>query len=652
MKKKPKLQALLAGINQYQPPVPPLAGCVHDVGKMEAYLKANAGDFQLSLQALTNEKATKAGIVQGFQKFLAQAGQGDTALFYYSGHGTQEDADPVIWRFETDKKLEALVCYDSIQETEGNVAFNLLADKELRYLIHQLSLKGPKIVTVFDCCHSGGNTRNDYVGEQLEGIRQRRYHPSRLSQACPQRQWEDFLFAKEISPQSLKTKPLSDVMPAGPHIQLAACQSGQSAYEKGGKGAFTTGLLQLLEATGGQITYYGLAHRLRYLLKKSFDQSPQFYAAGESEGELFKGFLGKDIEGSALSGNVIYNDKMGWILDLGSMHGLNETTKQVQVKAVGEKTAITAGIGSIRPDHAIIEFSRADFSKLEADKIYKADLEGGLLSEHLQVALEGPEEALAPLKTVMEGQSGFSLAGPGEAADYAIRVQKGHLLITPPGAPGQPLTRAIEGQGPEAANMAMAYLRHIARWSFIKSLFNPDTFLFQKFPVKMEFLRVQPNGALESIAIEGDEVKTTYEKLSGQWGGRIRIRLANQYDKPLYVSLIYLSINFQVYPRMLSEVVIQMKPGEEAWAFEGNDIELDFPKQVAAFQKPYSPAYFKLIASTQEFDVSRFEQPPLPAPGKEEASHLRSIKLPSAFQAVGDDWITRLVALMVRNPLA
>ncbi len=651
MKKKPRLYALLVGIDQYQPPVGPLEGCLNDLSRMLDYLKANTGDFQFSYQALENEAATKANIIKGFREFLTGAGPGDTAFFYYSGHGTQEEADPGIWRFETDKKLEALVCYDGILETGGGTEFNLLADKELRYLIHELSEKGPNVITIFDCCHSGGNTRNDYIGEQREGIRQRRYTPSRLSKACPRRPWEQFLFAGKVSPQSLKIKPLPEVLPVGRHIQLAACQSGQSAYEQNGKGAFTSGLIQLLEATGGQITYYDLAYRLRFLLKKTFDQSPQFYVGGDSEGELFQGFLGRKVNSSSMNGNVVYNQKMGWILDLGGMHGINESIRQVRVNAVGGNTFMTARVSRIRPDHSILEFDGATQSQLKPGEVYKAGLEGGLLSEPLQIVLEGADEALAPLRKALEEHKGVSVVEPGTAADYMVRVKEGKYFITPPGQPAQPLVKPVEGIGSAGAATVAAYLRHISRWSFIRSLHNPDTFLFDGHPVKMEFFRVQPGGSMKPLSIEGDEVKTEYEKRGGEWSGSIRVKLTNQHDGPLYVSLLFLSINFQVYPYLLSDSVILMEPGREAWVFEGKEIELDFPQQVADYKMPYSPAYFKLIAGTQEFDLSRFEQPPLPAPTAGDAAQLRSIKLPGAFQAVGDDWITRLVALMVRNPM-
>jgi hypothetical protein len=83
-----------------------------------------------------------------------------------------EKKEDSLWRFEPDNKLEGIVCYDSITEEESGT---LLADKELRYLIHQIATKNeqgeakagsPHIVTIFDCCHSGENTRNAGIEEE------------------------------------------------------------------------------------------------------------------------------------------------------------------------------------------------------------------------------------------------------------------------------------------------------------------------------------------------------------------------------------------------------------------------------------------------------------------------------------------------------
>ncbi|MBP9078481.1 MAG: caspase family protein, partial [Haliscomenobacter sp.] len=253
MPNSPKLYALLAAVDAYRYPVRPLNGCVNDIMRFKQYLEtAESRNFQLQIEVLTNEKATKGNIVKRFEDHLAKAGPEDIALFYYAGHGAQEKADPAIWRFEPDGKLEGLVCYDSIPSTGQN--FNLLVDKELRFMIHRLAhgtpqkprKDAPHVVMIFDCCHSGDNTRNVYIAKESRAVRERKFKPMpaqagqpRMGAILPPRKWDQFLFAKDIKLADLKSKPLPEVMPEGRHVQLAACQSDESAYESGGSGVFS-----------------------------------------------------------------------------------------------------------------------------------------------------------------------------------------------------------------------------------------------------------------------------------------------------------------------------------------------------------------------------------------------------------------------------
>ena len=47
------------------------------------------------------------------------------------------------------------------------------------------------------------------------------------------------------------------------HVLLAACDAKESAWETGGRGAFTTALLETLIATGaGNVTYSGILEKL------------------------------------------------------------------------------------------------------------------------------------------------------------------------------------------------------------------------------------------------------------------------------------------------------------------------------------------------------------------------------------------------------
>jgi uncharacterized caspase-like protein len=58
-----------------------------------------------------NEEATCQAIIDGFRRHLCQAGSDDVALFYYSGHGSQEESPPEFWHLEPDRFNETLVCY-------------------------------------------------------------------------------------------------------------------------------------------------------------------------------------------------------------------------------------------------------------------------------------------------------------------------------------------------------------------------------------------------------------------------------------------------------------------------------------------------------------------------------------------------------------
>ena len=113
---------------------------------------------------LTNAEATRDAIIKGFREHLGKAGKDDIALFYYAGHGAQEQAPPEFWHLEPDKLNETIVCYDSRKDGGWD-----LADKELAKLIDEVTSRDPHTILILDCCHSGSGTRN--LGEQKTKVR-------------------------------------------------------------------------------------------------------------------------------------------------------------------------------------------------------------------------------------------------------------------------------------------------------------------------------------------------------------------------------------------------------------------------------------------------------------------------------------------------
>src|SRR5208337_1507608 len=151
------MYALLVGIDDYPSPIPKLRGCANDIDAFGSYLServAKDKGVAIKLKTLKNGKATRQAVVDAFSDHLGKAKKGDVALFYYSGHGSQEQAPEEFWKLEPDHLDETLVLFDSRNKGSWD-----LADKEIAKLIGDVAAKGPHVAVILDCCHSGSGTR-------------------------------------------------------------------------------------------------------------------------------------------------------------------------------------------------------------------------------------------------------------------------------------------------------------------------------------------------------------------------------------------------------------------------------------------------------------------------------------------------------------
>ncbi len=152
---RPKLRALLVGIAEYANPGYALEGPVNDVFLVSQTLQ-EMGVNADAIRVVINDRATAAAIRERLAWLLADARDGDTMFFYFSGHGAQV---PAYGRdAEVDRIDECLVPYDFNWQT-GNAIF----DDEFAALYSQLPY-GCKFVAMFDCCHAGGMQRGGAPG--------------------------------------------------------------------------------------------------------------------------------------------------------------------------------------------------------------------------------------------------------------------------------------------------------------------------------------------------------------------------------------------------------------------------------------------------------------------------------------------------------
>ena len=106
------IYSLLVAIDDYPSPIPKLRGCVNDIDAFATYLServAKDKGVSLKLKTLKNGEATRQAVIDGFRDHLGKAKKGDVALFYYCGHGSQEQAPEEFWKLEPDHLDETLV---------------------------------------------------------------------------------------------------------------------------------------------------------------------------------------------------------------------------------------------------------------------------------------------------------------------------------------------------------------------------------------------------------------------------------------------------------------------------------------------------------------------------------------------------------------
>ena len=152
-------RALLVGINRYANPDFDLQGAVRDAHNMQDLLIGHLGFDASQIRVLTDERATRVGILTEFRDWLVAGTVPDArALFYFAGHGyyrPDENGD------EADGVDEALVPHDArfVSDGSGPARFeNLIIDDEVGELFGEL--RNRRAYLIADSCHSGTVTRS------------------------------------------------------------------------------------------------------------------------------------------------------------------------------------------------------------------------------------------------------------------------------------------------------------------------------------------------------------------------------------------------------------------------------------------------------------------------------------------------------------
>ncbi len=705
------IYALFVGIDAYPAPVNPLNGCVNDVTRMRDLLAAriNRAKDRFAPLLLTDAQAARQGIIEAFRAHLGQARAGDVALFYYSGHGSQEHAPPEFWDFEPDKLNETLVCYDSRLSGGWD-----LADKELAQLISEVAAHGPHFAVVLDCCHSGSGTRDAEDVTARQARADDRTRPIASYIVTPQ---------QAAGLQGQRQGAASPAMPwaalaSGRHILLAACRpeqtaketffSGPAGWEK--RGAFSFYLQDTLQQSGAALSYRDLCKRVNALVQQRVtDQHPQLEASEPAD--LEQPFLGGAIPAAPTTFTLRADKDLGWVVDAGAVHGMPQPLNAGELTQLAvfpfdasiatlrslEQAIGQASVTQVYPGQSLVTVTCFDGAAPDPRTTYKAVVICTPLPP-LAVALEGDATAVGLVRQ--------ALAACGPEGTPSLLVQESDLagaeyrLLADAGQGRYRIRRAAEalrlavdtpGLDADSALIVAQRLEHIARWASTARLSNP-TAQIPRDAVQLEIYRERPDGTVEEQPLDPSSgVRLAYEMVDGRWRlPRFRIRLRNTLpDRRFFCMLLDLTESYSVYAGLLPRGGVWLEPrgqqGDAAWASvlvrgqQRTTIDGYIPdglfKQYMDLMKASDPPVnemqvrdiLKLIVSTDEADATLLQQADLPVTSVPPVMrdiprrlntlnrlmarvHTRAVGIAPGNEEAFTDWTTVEVASVVVRP--
>jgi hypothetical protein len=663
-----RIYALLVGIDHYPNPAHRLHGCVNDITAFAQYLHqwAGANAVELKIQTLVNESATKAAIVHGLQKHLTQAKAGETALFYYAGHGSQEETPPEFWHLEPDHQNETLVCWDS---RLGADHWDL-ADKELRVLLAAIAHRS-NLVVIMDCCHSGHITRDLW--------RQRG-----LPKKVDQRPFNTYLAKTYLAPaealepnhqqRSLAPLSLPALEAAGQYILLAACQDSETAkeaplLENESRGLFSYSLLQVLEATAGNCTYRTLFEQTRAAVlstPKPSAQTPQLELVGsETLGLCSLNRLFLTDTGIIPPRRYLVHQVQGqWTMAAGTIHGIaapGGRTSQVALFPYGAGEQGQANpIARAHITHVLPHCSGltiCESAPLHPDQVYQATLQA---------------PAQPPFGVYVEGQAAGAAAGiqalRGEDGDSVLQVQAvetlsqatfrvvaqpegGYRIWTNGSGPlSGPLPASLSQYRPSTSTQLVQTLEHIGRWLAITNLTNPNPSYLS--PTSVELAFYQGHGPVtQASKLEHFAGQLEYSWEAGQWiPPTFRLKVTNVSPRPLYCALLTLADDFSVAANVLIGGGRWLRSQESIWALDGLPLVATIASRQGQAELTTSQDILQLIVCTTPFDLFSLEQPGLQATPPPSLPSVRAISPALNPEATAADWFVRSTRLTVVRP--
>jgi hypothetical protein len=623
--------ALLVGIDAYLPPINRLWGCRNDISALEQYLRARVGD-DLALCTLYDEEATRDAVAAGFRDHLGQAGAGDVALFAYAGHGSEEPAPTEVSHLEPTGRIQTLLLHDCGRRVGGKLQ-RALADKELALLLAELAAKGPHVTVILDCCHSGGGTRDPFVG-----IRGWSPDPDAADEAGDRELLRELSSARpsgEFLPGALEGWSA----PGAPHVALAACRSFETAKElrvgELTRGAFSVALLEALDVLGTRTTYRTLLNTVRSRVARSVQEQRPELEPVDTGGLGDTLFLDGSVTPVSATFTVSRSGD-GWEVDAGLVHGLRPptgdeafvlacTAPDGEVAGVVRVTAVDIGRSTVEP----VEWEPADvaYAAVVADVPLppavvrvdpatdepSADAADGVtdFTEKLRQAVTtcGPGGGPSPHLRLVGADE------PPSAGALLLRVS----LIAPAvariaRADGTPATADTDVGDDGGVRLLVARLEHAARWEQVRGLGGHPSPLAEA--VELGVYDARPDEptrpADRSPVASSGGYQFSYRRDGEEWTPpSVFMDVRNTSDDDLFVAVLDLTDRFRCHAVLPT---VRLAAGHTLSLWDGAAIPLTLPAGRPVVPGAVARDWLKIVVSDVDFDATAFDLPALDEP--------------------------------------
>ena len=610
--------ALLIGVDhyfEYRLPggtyYPKLGGCVRDITKVYNFLTTRMGIKPQQIIKLTaslggaqpkedpSQWPTYTNMVNAFNEITAAAQAGDQLYIQYSGHGgrTTTMFPAIKGEGEFD---EGLVPLDIGKQDDPTARY--LRDAELYELLKRIVDKGIRLTVVFDCCHSGGATR-DIGGAVKRGMAGADSSPAPtdslvapLNELIAHWQGDGVGVARQVKSQTdwqFETKG---------YTLFAACRASESAFEypfdgRESNGALTYWLLDTLSNAGPNFTWKMVGDRVTAKVHSQFElQTPMIQ--GETDFRVF----GHDRLTTyyAVAVMAVEPGQNRVRLGAGAVHGISQGT-QFAVYPVG-----TTDFNDAETRLALVTVAQVNevdsWAKITEGQAAAIDVGAqAVMLNATDVKLQRDvrvEIADAGLRSQVEaaisahGRGFVTLAGTTD--EFVIKVDDGEFVITDTaGAPLPNLRPALRTDDATAARQLVERLVHLVQYRNVLALDMPD-------PAARATLDV-------ALQTPGDPIRP---------GDQVTLKITNtQKPNPRDPNDPKLVLNVAVLALSSDWSISQIYPATAAFepVDPGKSIELEFEAYLPGGQTE-SNDIFKVFATRSTTDFHWLELPVLDQP--------------------------------------